>query len=119
MLAIKLLTLLLVCPFLESCAAETQTPTTNQSALAANESLIKRADYGEKWAFTVDEGILRCTGRSGIGVVTFTSHYALNGSAANEPQYAPINEIWAEDNSEKHRKKDLGAVIEKGFELCR
>jgi hypothetical protein len=102
------------------------TPATKAASTPAPapeiEGKITKQDLGNDWAFTVDEGVLGCDGKNGVGAVTFTSGgktYALNGVAKQTNKYEPIDSIWAEDPSIKGAKKDIGSTIQRGLKLCK
>ncbi len=83
---------------------------------------VSRADMGDQWRFTVDEGLLRCT----RGAVTFTSRgtiYAVNetalGRLETEPTWKHVREIWAGDpNPGVDLRRDMTPIIDFGLRLC-
>jgi hypothetical protein len=100
--------------------------------------VIRASDFGEKWPFTVPEGVLRC---SSLSSVTFTANgviYAVNGSAMSDRVgYAPIESIWlinmafmekiakATNNSVEEvieisgtKRIGIGPIISAGLALC-
>lgn len=109
-----------------------QTPTKNSTpqtkaspktepSLSSSEQKITKQEYGDAWAFTVDEGVLSCKGSNGIGEVLFTANgktYAVNGTAKGTKKYPPIDEIWSADPKIAGAKKNIGTFIEKGLKLC-
>ncbi len=95
--------------------------TTQQPALQIDGKITKQ-ELGAEWAFTVDEGVLACDGKKGVGAVTFTTGgktYALNGAAKQTNKYDLVDSIWAEDTSIKGAKKDIGTIIQRGLKLCK
>lgn len=92
-------------------------------------SKITRAEYGDKWPFTVDEGILSCrdtgvtVGTTRMVEVTFTANgvtYALNGTAKGNASYADVDSIWANDDRPEFAgvKKDYGPILDRGLALA-
>ena len=62
---------------------------------------VSRADFGDRWPLTVEEGVLVCSREGSRVIVTFlvtgsTREYALNASAERQG-FPPINPIWADD----------------------
>lgn len=96
---------------------------------------IKEADYGEKWPFTVSEGVLSCSKNEVVfrfeGIA-----YAVNGSAKTAG-YQPIEPIWKlnmpiikelaeaygktveEMSTESPMRLSIGPIIKDGLALCR
>jgi hypothetical protein len=82
--------------------------------------LVTKADYGEKWPFTVDSGLLRCIGpRQEIIFVANGETYALNGTAKSNPKYADIRPIWRDDPSIQGVKISVQPLIFAGLDLCK
>jgi hypothetical protein len=99
----------------------TPVPATPQPAPQIDGKITKQ-ELGGEWAFTVDDGVLACDGKNGVGAVTFTSGgktYALNGAAKQTNKYEPVDSIWADDPSIKGAKKDIGSTIQRGLKLCK
>lgn len=104
----------------ESNATETIPPGTVR---------ITRSEFGERWPFTVDEGVLafRQTGRlkngDPVGAVTFTANgktYGVNGIARGKASgHADIEEILADDPAVPGLKKNISPIIERGLKLSR
>ena len=89
----------------QSSAAEQQ--------LAPNQVKVTKAELGEDWPFTVDEGVITGDGSGGVGVVTFTAGdvtYAVNGTAVGTHKYAPIDAIWADNPSVPGLNADYAEV---------
>jgi hypothetical protein len=107
----------------QNAPSQSGSPTTTGSGLSASEAKITKQEFGDKWPFTVDEGILACKGTSSFGEVTFTANgktYAVNGAARGTKKYIPADEIWADNPSPLGGpKKDIGPIIERGLKLCR
>jgi hypothetical protein len=102
-------------------AVITPVPATPQPPPQIDGKITKQ-ELGADWAFTVDEGILACDGKNGVGAITFTANnktYAVNGSAKQTNKYEPIDSIWAEDPSIKGAKKNIGTIIQRGLKLCK
>jgi hypothetical protein len=92
----------------------------------SSETKITRAEYGDKWPFTVDEGVLsfRDTGRT-VGTtrmveVTFTADgvtYGINGTAKGNDRYSDVDAIWANNPSCPGARKDIGPILDRGLAL--
>jgi hypothetical protein len=109
-------------PVAISTAKTLTTPIQTPQSTPQIEGKITKQELGADWAFTVDEGILACDGKNGVGAVTFTANsktYAVNGSAKQTNKYEPIDSIWAEDPSIKGVKKNIGTIIQRGLKLCK
>jgi len=91
------------------------TPTANP--LPSYQKKISKTEFGENWAFAVDEGILECRNKEVVFIADGKT-YAVNGTAKQSKRYIPIEEIWADDPNIKGIKKNIGFTIEKGLELC-
>ena len=83
---------------------------------------IGRADLGDAWPLTVEEGTLACNGSGGVGEVFFTAPegtaYAVNGAAKSNERLADVTPIWADNPDINGLKKDIGPLIDKGLALC-
>ena len=86
---------------------------------------VRAADYGDRWPFTVSEGVIECAPfREKLHVLTFTSGgktYGLNGTArtlAKEKGYAEITGIWRDDPMNGGAKINIEPIIEKALTLC-
>jgi|SRR6267143_4487554 len=95
------------------------------SRAIAGTATIRAADYGDRWPFTVSEGIIECTPfRESLHVLTFTSGgqtYGLNGTARNlarEKGNAEITVIWKDDPKNGGAKINIGPIIDKALSLC-
>lgn len=89
---------------------------------------ITRADMGDAWPLTVEEGILQL--REGKHVLFHHGGqvYAVNGTAISarhwildKPRYRPIDELWADAESlpglDLRLKKNIGPLIKLGLAL--
>lgn len=97
-------------------------PVTQKTSIVPNELLITQKDYGDKWPFTKEKGILTCKGANKVGEVILTVDgvpYAVNGIAKGTKKYQPLEKIWADNAAIPGAKKNLGDIIEKGLALCR
>ena len=81
---------------------------------------VTKAEYGNDWPFTVDEGRIGC--KQGIAPY-FSVHgiqYALTGfgqSLGMKPLY-PTTALWRDDPAYPGTKVNLGPIMEKAKELC-
>jgi Protein of unknown function (DUF2511) len=84
---------------------------------------IKKSDFGDKWPFTVNEGVLDCIGTNGFGEVIFTAKgvtYAVNGIASGTKKYKELKLIWKDEpRKDFGPKKDIGPIIQAGLKLCK
>lgn len=85
---------------------------------------ITRANLGEQWPFTVEQGEVRCLNSTGTGLgeVVFIAEgttYAINGPAKSRKIYADIATIWRDDPSYPGLKVSIGPIIDLGLKLCR
>lgn len=97
------------------------------SGCGSDGTKITSAEYGDKWPFTVNEGILSCkdtgsvVGSTRMLEVTLTANgvtYALNGTAKQNTNYANVDPIWANNPSLPGTKKDIGPIIDRGLQLA-
>jgi len=80
--------------------------------------MITRADFGDEWPFTTEEGMLLCN----EGSVTFLSGgrvHAVNGTAKDRTGFPGVDAIWADNPTFPGTKIDIGPIIEAGLALCR
>ena len=103
------------------------------SMACADSVKITKAEYGEKWPFTVLEGVLSCkvygqlSNGEPVGGVTFTAKgktYAVNGIAAAprrmaENGWRKLEEIWKiEYPGKPPLRVNMGPIIERGLTFC-
>ena len=128
--------------FLISCTSpsdqsSSQSVQESEETVAATGKKLTSLDFGEKWPFTVSEGIVKCTEYGGVVFEANGKVYALNGTAqmhSDEYGYANVAEIWAVDEKMVQAMKDngyskeeierlktrinIGSIIDVGLELC-
>jgi hypothetical protein len=81
-------------------------------AVADGGRRLTKAEFGEKWPLSVDEGVVRCLAMS---VVVFEANgktYAVNGTAkglAKERGFLSIDSIWLEDPKFTEMAKEIAA----------
>ena len=119
----KLLLAALLLFALAGCAApESPTPAETSDP---HERRITRAEFGDKWPFTVGEGILR---HGSDDAVTFEAEgrvYPLNGRARDNMPYSDVLPILADDPryadfrtlSRRERKMLVQPIIDAGRAL--
>jgi hypothetical protein len=93
-------------------------PTAAPGSTAAPVGYVSRAELGDAWPLTVDDGVLACRD----GSVTFTAggnSYAVNGTAKTATSLPDIDAIWADDPSTPGLKINIAPLIERGLALCR
>src|SRR5438067_6794663 len=90
----------------------------------AGSAKITKVEFGEKWPFTVSEGVLTCTPYGQLHLITFSANgkvYGLNGTARNlakERGFAEIDEIWKNDPQVEGLKINIDPILQKAFTLC-
>ena len=87
-------------------------------SLAANEARMSRAELGDDWPLTTEEGIVSCEGAGEVYFTTNGTHYAVNGLANGLDNAPDIEAIWADDPKMKGLKINIGPIIDRGLELC-
>jgi len=83
---------------------------------------ISKGELGDAWPLTVSSGTLYCTGKHGVGAVTFRTGgktYALNTAASGQGLGRDITSIWANDPKNTGMKKAIGPLITKANTLCK
>jgi hypothetical protein len=103
-------------------------PSTPSSAPAVEQTgLIRGAELGDSWPFTVSEGVVSCVGRGGIGFAIFTApdgtRYALNGLAKapdimTRYNLHQIDAIWRRNPEVPELRINIGPAIDRALELC-
>lgn len=86
---------------------------------AAATKSISEEDFGKDWPFTVESGTVRCEGESEVVFEANGKTYAVNGAAhSQQPDLAPLSDIWADTKSGNPPKVDVAPVIDAGLALC-
>jgi len=87
---------------------------------------VERKEYGERWPFVMDEGLIRCNRGDKVILITKNhEHYGLNGLAISDERYKDSREILDKrgiTSSEfiiMGRGKTLSNFISMGLNLCR
>jgi len=99
----------------------TKAPTAQPASSGASGGKVSRADFGEAWPLTIEEGTLACVPGNRIVLFANGQVYAVNGLArGNMAQrgWRDIQEIWADAPGDLGLKKDIGPLIERGLTLC-
>jgi len=95
--------------------------SVNQATRVQNQ-VIRQEDYGDRWAFTVSDGILYCLdpgdASPSVSFATDDETYALNGNA-KDLGYPDITPIWRNNPTAPSLKADLSPFIQQGLKLCR
>lgn len=108
-------------------ASEPNNPESPPAPKApTNEVLIRQADLGAEWPFTVTEGTLRCVGRGAWRPIVFSAggvNYAINGTAKGRDTVAKYNlqevrPIWRDNPEIPGTKIAMSPVIALGQKLC-
>jgi Protein of unknown function (DUF2511) len=136
-LIVSILSALLINCTSPSDQSSSQIVQESEGTVATTGKKLTSLDFGEKWPFTISEGIVKCTEYGGVVFEANGKVYALNGTAqmhSDEYGYANVAEIWAVDEKMAQAMKDNGyskeeierlkkrisisAVIDAGLELC-
>ena len=89
--------------------------------------LLRAAELGDAWPFTVPEGVVSCVGRDGLGFAIFTApdgtRYALNGAAKSRDVMSRLNlhdvaPIWRSNPDVPGLKVNIGPAIDAALKLC-
>ncbi|HTU15936.1 MAG TPA: DUF2511 domain-containing protein [Solirubrobacterales bacterium] len=78
---------------------------------------ISQSDLGKKWPLTVDHGTLGCDGMGVLFEAPDGTTYGLNGTAQTMG-YPGIDPIWKPDPLGYGLKINIGALMDRGLELC-
>ena len=80
---------------------------------------IKKEDYPDKWAFTVNELKIGC--EMNLSVVFIKGDYMAYGLTGNSAKAVgrSIDDIWADDKIVKGLKKDLSPFIKIASSHCK
>jgi uncharacterized protein DUF2511 len=99
------------------------------SSVARSGVEVTAAEYGDKWPFTVERGLLRCEPPGRVVFRVDSTDYAVNGLASS--RYLKIDSIWRVNTKMQEAFKAAGAetdfvprisigpMIQRGLELCK
>lgn len=92
---------------------------TGGVALPPHQERVTRAEYGDEWPFTVDEGVIEAVPDSPALVFHAGGKtYGLNGAARGKRgQYADIGEVWAPLPGGSNLRKDITPILKRGMAL--
>jgi len=86
---------------------------------------ISSQEYGDKWPYTIPDGLLECQTRIVAGYVkndvTIRYNgriYAINGSARGNHNFAPLAQIWKDNPAHPGSKIPDPGIIKRGLQLC-
>jgi len=86
---------------------------------------VSSQEYGDKWPYTIPEGVLECQTRIVVGYVkndvTIRYNgriYAINGSARGNHNFAPLEQIWRDNPEHPGSKIPDPGIIKRGLQLC-
>lgn len=111
--------------FVSSCSEESSNSrqvTVENAGQRQPPATITKAQFGDKWLFKIDEGVLECRGDNSIGEVVLTAGgktYAINGVAKQSGKYAPTEEILIDNSKSAAMKNDLSPFINEGLKMCK
>ncbi len=97
-------------------------PTAAPEATETPEGYISRAELGEDWPLTVDDGVLKCDDASRVTFTTGGVIYAVNGTAAGFADrfgWKSINDLSVPDPNYAGLIKDMRPLINRGLALCK
>ena len=85
----------------------------------ARETGIKvyKAEFGDKWPFTVEAGVVDCVRGGGAIFRSNGQTYQLNGTASHMG-YQPVNPIWRDNPEINGLKIDIGPMIDLALKQC-
>ncbi|MGQ4647915.1 DUF2511 domain-containing protein [Lyngbya aestuarii] len=108
-------------------ASETSTKTLVKST-APIKTQFTKAEFGEKWPFTVDQGEVDCVllpNYDSLGAAIFrtsTGVYALNETAlaiGEASNYKHVGEIWKDHPKLTGTKMSILTIIQASSQVCR
>ncbi|MEP0755593.1 YebY family protein [Trichocoleus sp. Lan] len=84
---------------------------------------VTQAEYGERWPFTVPEGIIDCVSRADVVLRVGEDVYAINGTARGKAkpggEYKDLAQIWRDQTADVGGKVGIpGELMEKGLKIC-
>lgn len=93
-------------------------------ALAAPPKLISAEDFGDEWPFVPEEMHLQCLPGNAVVVTDPETGrmYGLNGPAnakARQLGLESLDDVWLENTAILGTKVPVGAVLDRGIDLCR
>lgn len=136
-LIVSVLSIFLIRCTSPSDQSSSQSVHESEETVATTGKKLTSLDFGEKWPFTISEGIVKCTEYGGVVFEANGKVYAVNGTAkmhGSEHGYSEIEEIWAFDEKMIQNMKNngysgaeidklktrinIGSIIEVGLSLC-
>lgn len=93
-------------------------------AVAAPPKLISAEDFGDSWPFVPEEMHLQCLpGKAVVVTDPETGRmYGVNGAASGKARQLglePLDQVWAESQTNPGARVSVGSVLEQGLELCK
>jgi hypothetical protein len=83
---------------------------------------VTQAEYGERWPFTVSEGIIDCVSRSDVVMKVGEDVYAVNGTARSKVRsrlYKDLAEIWRNQPAGLEGKVPIpDELMQQGLKVC-
>lgn len=83
----------------------------------AGPGYLRRADFGDAWPLTVDEGRVVCQPGRIVVFITSVGTYAVNGSAERGGMQS-IDAIWLDDPKLPGAKIRIDPILNAGLALC-
>lgn len=92
-------------------------------AAACSESVdrkeISKQDFGDKWPFTVDHGLLRCIPPGQVVFEVAGTAYAVNRVRQPVKHFPPADSILRAKPHGSSNKMSLAPIIGLGLDLCK
>ena len=88
-------------------------------AAPAHAETITSAEYGERWPFTVNEGLLKCWPPRAVVFQTSEGTYNINAAATSHyKKNKAIEELWKPDHHNPDKEIATEEIIKRGLKLC-
>jgi len=78
---------------------------------------VTRAQYGDRWPFTIESGYLDCIPPGAVVFRSQSGAYAVNGLAESRG-FADVDPIWRDDPVNPGLKINIGPMIDLGLQQC-
>lgn len=98
-----------------SCAGSGE--SGQSEAPSPSERQVSRAEFGEAWPFTVDEGYVDCLPAQAAVFKANGTTYAINGLARS--RYPAVDPIWRDNPEIPGTKVSIGSMIDLALEQCK
>ena len=102
----------------EVAATVMDTPEPTMGPTATPRGFVQAADWGDDWAFTVEDGVISCVNGNQVVFASGGRVYAMNGFAISSGQFLDIDEVWRDTPTGMPPKVYIGDFTQMGLELC-